>query len=92
MIIFSDYHKAYGSHEVLLIPDLTIPAGIHWIKGVNGSGKSTLLKYISGIIPYKGQVQINGHDLRRNPVLSRKLVKYGNAESMYPDFLRIRRL
>lgn len=35
------------------------------ILGSNGSGKSTLLKAIIGIIPYSGQVLINGQDVSK---------------------------
>ena len=90
MIVFSDYHKAYGSHKVLSIPDLTIPDGVHWIQGVNGSGKSTLLKSIAGIIPFDGSININTYDVKRNPVQSRRQVAYSEAEPIYPEFLSAR--
>jgi ABC-2 type transport system ATP-binding protein len=87
VIDFFDYHKKYGAHEVLSIPELTISGGVHWIKGVNGSGKSTLLKSISGIIPFEGDININGLNVKRNPVLSRRQVAYSEAEPVYPAFL-----
>ena len=87
MIDFLDYHKTYGRHEVLTIPRLKIPNGIHWIKGVNGSGKSTLLKSIAGIIPFKGEIQVAGESIRNNPVKSRRLVTYSEAEPAFPVFL-----
>ena len=87
MIDFLDYHKAYGRHEVLSIPKLKIPNGIHWIKGVNGSGKSTLLKSIAGIIPFKGEIQVNGDSIKSDPVKSRRMVTYSEAEPAYPVFL-----
>jgi ABC-type multidrug transport system ATPase subunit len=34
------------------------------ILGPNGSGKTTLLRAISGIIPYKGSIKINGKEVR----------------------------
>ena len=34
------------------------------ILGPNGSGKTTLLRAISGIIPYKGSIKINGVEVR----------------------------
>jgi len=87
MIDFSDYHKSYGRHQVLSIPELSIPDGIHWIKGQNGSGKSTLLKSIAGIIPFKGDIQVNGGSLKQNPVEVRRKVTYSEAEPVYPVFL-----
>jgi ABC-2 type transport system ATP-binding protein len=87
VIDFLNYHKFYGKHEVLSIPDLSIPEGIHWIKGQNGSGKSTLLKSIAGIIPFKGNIQVNGESLKQNPVRARRIVTYSEAEPVYPVFL-----
>jgi ABC-2 type transport system ATP-binding protein len=87
MIDFLDYRKSYGKHEVLYIPKLSIPDGIHWIKGQNGSGKSTLLKSIAGIIPFKGDIQVNGEGLKENPVSVRRKVTYSEAEPVYPVFL-----
>lgn len=87
MIDFLNYHKSYGRHEVLSIPELSIPDGIHWIKGQNGSGKSTLLKSIAGIIPFKGDIQVNGEGLKQNPVNVRRKVSYSEAEPVYPVFL-----
>lgn len=87
MIDFLDYHKSYGRHDVLSIPELSIPDGMHWIKGQNGSGKSTLLKSIAGIIPFKGDVLVNGESLKQNPVNARRIVTYSEAEPVYPVFL-----
>jgi ABC-2 type transport system ATP-binding protein len=87
VIEFSYYSKFYGRHEVLSIPKLSIPDGIHWIKGQNGSGKSTLLKSIAGIIPFKGDIQVNGEGLKGNPVSVRRKVTYSEAEPVYPVFL-----
>ena len=87
MIDFLNYHKSYGQHKVLSISEQTIPDGIHWIKGQNGSGKSTLLKSIAGIIPFKGDIQVNGEGLKRNPVNVRRKVTYSEAEPAYPVFL-----
>ena len=92
VIIFSDYYKAYGSHKVLSIPDLTIPDGVHWIQGVNGSGKSTLLKSIAGIIPFVGSIYINNYNVKKDPVQSRRQVAYSEAEPIYPEFLNAREI
>jgi ABC-2 type transport system ATP-binding protein len=92
VIIFSTYHKSYGGHEVLSIPDLTIPDGVHWIQGPNGSGKSTLLKSIAGIIPFEGSIHINNFDIKKNPVQSRRQVAYSEAEPKYPEFLSAREI
>jgi len=87
VIDFLNYNKSYGRHEVLSIQNLSISIGIHWIKGANGSGKSTLLKSIAGIIPFNGEIQVNGASVKRDPVKSRRMVAYSEAEPAFPDFL-----
>lgn len=34
------------------------------IVGHNGCGKTTLFRVLTGQLPYQGQVQLGGHDLR----------------------------
>lgn len=55
MLHFVRFQKSYGSHLALNIKDLTIDAGIYWVKGINGSGKSTLLQAIAGILYFNGR-------------------------------------
>ncbi len=35
------------------------------VMGPNGSGKSTLLKSIAGIVPYRGEISLEGKDLKK---------------------------
>lgn len=67
---------------------LQIPEGIHWVTGRNGSGKTTFFKMLSGIIPYDGEIFVNGELMNKNYVLQRQLVNYGEAEPAYPRFLK----
>ena len=60
---------------------------MHWIRGINGAGKSTLLKSIAGIIPFEGEITIDGLNLKGYPVASRRRVTYSEAEPVYPSFL-----
>lgn len=80
--------KKYGAQVVLDLPELTLDAGIYWIKGANGANKTTLFKVLAGILPYQGQIQINGGPaVSKDVVRHRQLVNYGEAEPLYPDFL-----
>lgn len=79
--------KKYEQHTVLQIPSLTIGEGIHWLKGTNGTGKSTFMKMISGMIPFEGEIQLDGIDLKQNPVLYKRQISYAEAEPLYPEFL-----
>jgi ABC-2 type transport system ATP-binding protein len=87
MLLLTDLIKSYGSHHILLIPNLNIPQGAYWIKGNNGSGKTTLMKIISGIIPYEGSVMLNGIDLAKNPMAYRSQVSFADAEPVFPAFI-----
>ncbi|AGX86317.1 iron complex transporter ATP-binding protein [Candidatus Symbiobacter mobilis CR] len=63
-----------GSRIILQGVHLTIPAG-QWtvIVGRNGAGKSTLLRVLAGLLPYRGQVQLRGEELRDIPDRERAL-------------------
>lgn len=87
MLSIKNLKKEYGTHVILDIPQLQFESGLFWLKGNNGSGKSTLLKIISGIIPFNGEVNIDGVDLRKHPTDYRRLVNYVEAEPLYPPFL-----
>ena len=87
MLLLAEIKKSYGSHHILLIPNLHIPPGAYWIKGNNGSGKTTLMKIISGIIPYEGSVILNGIDLAKDPLAYRRQVSFAEAEPVFPGFV-----
>jgi ABC-2 type transport system ATP-binding protein len=80
--------KRYGSHEVLDFSEWNVNKGIHWLKGGNGTGKSTLFRIISGQIPFKGEVQLNGVNLRTEPVKFRSKISFAEAEPQYPLFIK----
>ncbi len=87
MLSIDNLRKEYGDRLILDIPHLEFENGLFWVKGANGSGKSTLLKIISGMIPFDGEVNIDGVDLRKLPTDYRRLVNYVEAEPLYPPFL-----
>ncbi len=87
MLSIKNVRKEYGDHLILDIHHLQLENGLFWIKGANGSGKSTLLKIISGMIPFGGEVNIDGVDMREHPTDYRRLVNYVEAEPLYPLFL-----
>jgi ABC-type multidrug transport system ATPase subunit len=65
--------KRYGSRAVLAGVSLRVePGELVVVRGPNGTGKSTLLGCVCGqIVPDEGSIAIDGHDLRRAPVLAR---------------------
>jgi branched-chain amino acid transport system ATP-binding protein len=56
--------SGYGGAPVLHELDLTVQEGA-WVAvlGANGAGKTTLLRAISGLLPYGGQVALEGEDV-----------------------------
>jgi ABC-2 type transport system ATP-binding protein len=88
MLHFTEFKKFYGKFPALQISDLVISPGIYWVKGANGSGKSTLLKSIAGILAFNGDIILNDNiSIKKKPVAFRKLVNFGEAEPLFPEFL-----
>jgi ABC-2 type transport system ATP-binding protein len=87
MLRFKNFQKSYGNYPALSIPEFTIEKGICWIKGVNGSGKSTLLKSIAGILFFEGDILLDDVSIKKQQVDYRKLVNFGEAEPLFPEFL-----
>ncbi len=72
MLHVIDVSAGYYGSCVLYDINVEFSKGLHFIIGPNGSGKSTLLRVTSGIlIPWKGDVLLNGYSIFRNPRLKR---------------------
>ncbi|MFO1197090.1 MAG: ABC transporter ATP-binding protein [Burkholderiaceae bacterium] len=57
-------HAGYGKADVLDGVDLELPEGaVVTVIGPNGAGKSTTLNALMGVLPSRGQVVFDGHDL-----------------------------
>lgn len=87
MLQFDHVYKAYNQEPVLDIGHLKLERNIYWLKGINGSGKTTLLSILAGLIPFKGNIHLDGVNLRTDPVSYRNLVHFAEAEPLYPDFI-----
>ena len=60
---------------------------IYGLVGPNGSGKSTLLKTILGLISFKGQIFLNGYNVRKNYRETRELISGIVDYVSFYDFL-----
>jgi ABC-2 type transport system ATP-binding protein len=87
MLVIKDFIKKYNDQLVLDIKELSVAPGIYWVKGPNGAGKPSFFRSISGIIPCKGSVEIDGTSLRQNVTAYRRLINYAEAEPVLPAFL-----
>jgi ABC-2 type transport system ATP-binding protein len=87
MLEFTRLSKSYGERLIFSIPFHRLDRGSWWLQGPNGSGKTTLLRIISGIIPFKGDIVLDGYSLRHDPVAYRRTVSWADAEPRYPSFL-----
>lgn len=70
--------KRYGGH--VAVDDLTFtlePGGIYGFLGPNGAGKSTTMNVMTGYIAADGgRVEIDGHDILRNPIAAKSCIGY----------------
>jgi ABC-2 type transport system ATP-binding protein len=88
MLQFVNFKKSYGNYPALQVPDMTLDAGVYWVKGVNGSGKSTLLKSIAGILAFEGDIVLQGGiSIKKQAVDYRKVVNFSEAEPLFPGFI-----
>ncbi|HHY38328.1 MAG TPA: ABC transporter ATP-binding protein [Clostridia bacterium] len=84
MLRLTDVSKSYepGKRAVDGIT-LEVKAGeIFGFLGPNGAGKTTTIKMIVGILrPDEGRIEVNGHDLAKDPVAAKKQMGYVPDES-----------
>ena len=67
-----DLHVSYGRVEAVRGVSLAVEAGqIATVIGPNGAGKTTLLAALMGLLPSRGRIAYEGHDLARLDVEDR---------------------
>ncbi len=87
MLQFANVYKTYDQQTVLEISNLKLERNVYWLQGINGSGKTTFLSMLAGLIPFKGDILLDGINLRENPLSYRRVVNFAEAEPLYPDFI-----
>jgi ABC-2 type transport system ATP-binding protein len=68
-IALHDLIKTYGQFTAVDGVSLDVqPGEIHGFLGPNGAGKTTTLRMIAGLLkPTSGRIEVNGHDLAKDP-------------------------
>jgi ABC-2 type transport system ATP-binding protein len=88
MLEIIDGEKTYDGRRILHIPSLKLDKGIYWLKGANGSGKTTFLRMVAGLIPFRGDILVDGISLHKHQRDYRGLVSMAEAEPLFPSFVR----
>ncbi len=81
--------KSYGSQVVLDGIDLDVPVGtVYALLGPNGAGKTTTVQILSTLIADDGgELQVAGHDVRRDPDAVRAAIGVTGQFSAVDKFL-----
>jgi ABC-2 type transport system ATP-binding protein len=87
MLQFANVLKTYDQQPVLEINNLKLERNIYWLQGINGSGKTTFLSILAGLIPFKGEILLDGINLQQSPLTYRRLVSFAEAEPLFPEFI-----
>jgi len=68
LLSLHDVTARYGASQALFGVDLAVAAGeVVALMGRNGMGKSTTIKAICRMLPARGSLTFDGHDLTRLP-------------------------
>ena len=78
MIRLENIEKRYGKFQALHPLNLHVRKGeVFGFLGPNGAGKTTTIRMLAGVlVPTAGRVSINGIDLEKNPIKSKRHVGY----------------
>jgi ABC-type multidrug transport system ATPase subunit len=86
MIVARDVSLALEGRTILDRVSFSIGRGeAVALVGPNGSGKTSLLRCILGFVPFTGRLHVEGHDVRRDPVLARTLLGYVPQHAAFGD-------
>lgn len=89
MIRMHHVTKRYGRAAAVDDLSLEIPEGQSialW--GANGAGKSTLIRCVLGLLRFRGEITVAGHDVRRSGKSARLMIGYVPQELGFYDELR----
>jgi branched-chain amino acid transport system ATP-binding protein len=89
MLRVDDLHVAYQSVAAVRGLSLEVPDGrIVGLVGANGAGKTSTLNAITGLVPRRGRVTIDGSDisaLDTADIVRRGVVQVAQGRQLFPD-------
>ena len=91
MIDVQNLTKRFG--VLLAVDDLTFevaPGAAVALWGANGAGKTTALRCLLGLLPFEGQVTIDGYNVRRSPKATRRRMGFVPQALTFHDDLTVR--
>lgn len=81
----------FKTRTVFLGLDLTLGAGLTWLRGRNGRGKTTLLKLLGGVLtPAAGRIRLDDIDSIADALAFRRASFYCGGEAPALDWLTAR--
>ena len=90
MIEIKELSKYFGKSKAISNLNITIPEGeAASLWGSNGAGKTTLIRCLLGVIPFQGEILIDGKSLRSNDKEIKKLIGFVPQEISLHDNLSV---
>ena len=86
MLTLQNVSAGYNGIDVINNISINLAEGENLcVIGPNGCGKTTLIKAISGIIPHKGTIEINGVDIKKmkRKDMAKKIAVMGQISTIY---------
>ncbi len=88
MIAVTDLCLTLDGHPILDRVSFTVASGESVaLVGPNGSGKTSILRCLLGLVPFTGDVAIDGHDAVQEPIAARSLMSYVPQKAAFGDAL-----
>lgn len=91
MLKINGLTKIYGLSDVKAVDDLSLEVEsgeIFGFIGPNGAGKSTTIKCVTGITGFNaGTIEVNGFDVRKNPIEAKRSIGYVSDSHVVYDKL-----
>jgi branched-chain amino acid transport system ATP-binding protein len=88
MLQVDDLHVAYNGVPAVRGVSLGVPAGaIVGLVGANGAGKTSTLNAITGLVPRRGRVRVDGKDLDGNTadIVRGGVVQIAQGRQLFPE-------